>query len=187
MIRRNGTSNRYVTPACLESLETGQRNDYDFEPYARDRKKQSTFLLVFLFCIIALPAVALGIQFCKMMRHDVSHGANVVEGAPCSWAKTSWGNVLSVSKRNISLVHPKITSTSLETFRAAETMEEPECVLVKTIHRTRYRAVTIRYVDSNRWPTGRSEYATFTDDVGVCVQHAMDVLGGIINCDSTSS
>ena len=83
------------------------------------------------------------------------------------------------------VTYPKIVSKSGDMVYAAETLDIPGCE-GKIIKRSRHMAVAVNHGSLDAWPlgVGRASTTTFVGEHAVCLQHAIDVLDGIVTCDS---
>jgi len=84
------------------------------------------------------------------------------------------------------MVAPRIASTSAETMRTVETLDDPACA-GKRIRRERRAALSVTFVPLDDWPWGRRKTVSVVSDAAVCVQHYLDVLDGKLGCDAEAT
>lgn len=84
------------------------------------------------------------------------------------------------------MVAPRIVSTSTETTRTVETLDDPACV-GKKIRRERHAALSVSFVPLDDWPWGRRKIVSVAYDAAVCVQHYLDVLDERLGCDADAN
>jgi hypothetical protein len=167
-------------------LEEGYVGGYTFEAYPARRegawRSFGSWLICGIFTLVIFATV--GFMIFRGARQTVRGvSVDLNSDSLCVATRTSWANVLSFPGTGVSMTYVKIMSGSRDTVYAAETLDLEACV-GKKIYRSRDFSVTIRYVDATEWPTGEYRYERYEDTLAVCVQHALDVFSGRVNCNS---
>jgi hypothetical protein len=168
------------------NLEEGYGDTYTFDAYpARQGETSRRAASSLIACFLVFGALS-GFAFVGFQNAQNTVRKTAVESPDdglCVAVSTTWANVLTFPGRNLSMTSVKMMSGSRETVYAAETLDLPGCV-GKKIYRSRDYSITVRYVDAAEWPTGEHRYERYENEIAICVQHALDVFSGKINCNS---
>jgi hypothetical protein len=170
--------------ARLEEGKQGIPDELRYQPPAKLSLSKIFFAAVFLFTGIWTIAL-LGDGYAEQMRVKVMRQVDSHIESSCVPIRGDLGvNVVGFPTIKKYITHPKIMSSSGDMVYAAETLDNLGCE-GKVIYRSRHLAVTVRHGSLDAWPLGTSHRTTtFVREQAVCVQHAIEVLQGKINCAS---
>ncbi|MFB1018666.1 MAG: hypothetical protein QMC37_00280 [Flavobacteriales bacterium] len=169
--------------ARLEEGKQGIPYDLKYQPPSKLSLSKILFAAVFLFTGIWTLAM-LGDGHVEQMRLKVMRQVDFNIESSCVPIGGKWVNVVGFPSIKKYITHPKIMSSSGDMVYAAETLDILGCE-EKIIYRSRHLAVTVRHGSLDSWPLGTSRRTTtFVREQAVCVQHAIEVLRGNINCSS---